>query len=280
MIRKTFALTNTHNELIRGDLRSRESAKNSPAIILCHGFSQFKDWGFIPFLAETLSEAGYVTIAFNFSRNGIGTDLDNLTERDKFAENTYSHELKDLDCLLTAIKSGKIGKGLIDKEKLGLFGHCRGGGVAILQAAQEASIQAVVTWSAISTVDRFNPEQIQNWQKAGYLELENMWSKQLLPVSLSLLKDIQENKERLDILRAASTLTMPTMIIHGDRDETVPVEEAQKIYAHLNSAIKEIIIIEGANHTLGAGHPLRTRNLYLDTAIDLSENWFDKYLNV
>lgn len=280
MIRKSFTLTNTQNELIRGDLRYRESVKNSPAVILCHGFTEFKDWGFFPLVAESLTEAGYVTITFNFSRNGIGTDLDNLTERDKFAQNTYSHELLDLDCVLTAIKSGKIGKGLINHERMGFLGHCRGGGLVLLQAARESAIQAVVTWSAISTVNRFNTEQIQDWQRTGYIELENLWTKNIPPVSLSLLKDIQENKEQLDILHAAAILDKPTLIIHGDRDEIVPVEEAQKLYANLNAAIKELIIIEGANHTLGISHPLRTRNLHLDTAIDLSENWFDKYLNI
>jgi len=53
MMRKCFTLINSHNEIIRGDLRFRESNKNSPAVLLCHGFKGFKDWGFFPLLAET-----------------------------------------------------------------------------------------------------------------------------------------------------------------------------------------------------------------------------------
>lgn len=280
MLRKTFALTNADNEIIRGDLRYRESAKNSATIILCHGFGGFKDWGFFPLLAETLTDSGYVTITFNFSRNGIGADLDNLTEHDKFAVNTYSHELQDLECVLTAIKTSKIGKGLIDQHRLGLFGHCRGGGLAILRAARDKKIQTVVTWSAISTVERFNADDIFNLQKDGFIELESTWSRQNMTVSSSLLKDIQENKDRLDILQAAAKLNVPVLIIHGDQDEDVPVEEARKIFDSLKTDTKDLVIIEGANHMLGSSHPLRTRNSYLDTAMDLSENWFDKYLNI
>ncbi len=280
MLRKTFALTNADNEIIRGDLRYRESAKNSATIILCHGFGGFKDWGFFPLLAETLTDSGYVTITFNFSRNGIGADLDNLTEHDKFAVNTYSHELQDLECVLTAIKTSKIGKGLIDQHRLGLFGHCRGGGLAILRAARDKKIQTVVTWSAISTVERFNADDIFNLQKDGFIELESTWSRQNMTVSSSLLKDIQENKDRLDILQAAAKLNVPVLIIHGDQDEDVPVEEARKIFDSLKTDTKDLVIIEGANHMLGISHPLRTRNSYLDTAMDLSENWFDKYLNI
>ncbi len=280
MIRKSFALTNADNEIIRGDLRYRESAKNSATIILCHGFTGFKDWGFFPLLAENLTDTGYVTITFNFSRNGIGSDLDNLTERDKFAENTYSHELLDLECVMSAIKAAKIGKGLIDQHRLGLFGHCRGGGLAILQAAQDKKIQTVVTWSAISTVERFDADQIFNWQKDGFIEVECTWTKQNMPIARSLLKDIQENKDQLDILHAAAKLKIPVLIIHGDHDDIVPVEEAHKIYASLKTETKDLVIIEGANHILGTSHPLHSRNLFLDTAIDLSENWFDKYLNI
>jgi len=280
MLRKTFALINADNEIIRGDMRYRESAKNSATIILCHGFSGFKDWVFFPLLAETLTDAGYVTITFNFSRNGIGADLDNLTERDKFAANTYSHELHDLECVLTAVKTAKIGKGLIDQHRLGLFGHCRGGGLAILQAARDKKIQTVVTWSAIATVERFNADDIFNWHKDGFIELASPWTRHNMTVSSSLLKDIQENKDRLNILQAAAKLNIPVLIIHGDQDDTVPVEEARQIYNNLKTDDKDLVIIEGANHLLGTSHPLRTRNPYLDTAMDLSENWFDKYLNI
>ena len=55
----------------------------------------------------------FFAITFNFSRNGIGTDLYNITELDKFAINTYSHEITDLKCIIDAIVNGKISKGLM-----------------------------------------------------------------------------------------------------------------------------------------------------------------------
>jgi dienelactone hydrolase len=280
MIRKSFTLTNSHNEIIRGDLRFRESTKNSPTVIICHDFNGFKDWGFFPLLAETLSETSYTTITFNFSRNGIGPDLENFTELDKFARNTSSHQLEDLGCIVNAIKSEKIGKGLIDPDHIGLFGHGHGGGLAILFASRDDMIQTLVIWSSISTLNRYNQDQLTAWEKKGFLEIENKMARHMMSLSISFLKDIQENKNKLDIMKAASKLKIPVLVIHGELDESVPVDEAHTIYSQLKTESKDIMIIEGANHSFGISHPSRTRNPHFDTALDLSESWFDKYLNL
>jgi dienelactone hydrolase len=280
MIRKSFTLTNSQNEIIRGDLRFRESVKNSPAVIICHGLKGFKDWGFFPLLAETLSETSYVTVTFNFSRNGIGPDFENFTELDKFAQNTCSHQLEDLDCIIQAIKSEKIGRGLIDSGRIGLLGHDLGGGLAILFASRNDIIQTLVLWSSVSTVHRYDKAQIAVWEKQGFLEVDNKMTKPMLVLSAAFLKDLQQNKTNLDITKAASDLNIPVLIIHGDRDEIVPVEEAHHIYKQLKSDSKDIMILEGANHNFGITHPFGTRNTHFDTALDLSESWFDRYLNL
>lgn len=280
MIRKSFSLTNSHNEIVRGDLRFRESIKNSPAVIICHDLKGFKDWGFFPLLAETLSDTGYITVTFNFSRNGIGSDLDNFTEPDKFAQNTCSHQLEDLGCLMNAIKSEKIGKGLIDLDHIGLLGHGYGGGLAIVFASRHDMFQTLVVWSCISTVHRYSQDQLIEWERDGFLEIENKSAKQMMSLSVMFLKDIQENKTKLDIEKAASSLKVPVLVIHGELDETVPAEEAHTIYNRLKTESKDLMILEGANHNFGITHPFRTRNPHFDTALDLSESWFDKYLNL
>ena len=84
--------------------------------------------------------------------------MDNFTELDKFARNTYSHELEYLACIMKTIKSEKLGKGLIDLEPIGLFGHSRGVGIAILYASRNNMIQGLVVWSSISTVGRYSRE--------------------------------------------------------------------------------------------------------------------------
>lgn len=279
MIRKNISVTNSESEIIRAEIYHRNAIKDAPVIIICHGFKGFKNWAFFPVLAESLAQADYIALTFNFSRNGIGPDLQNFTELDKFEKNTCSHEIKDLQCIVDAVASGEIGKGLIDPERIGLMGHSRGGGITILYTQNDPRIKSLVTWSAIATVERYSPEQINQWKSQKYLEFENKRTGQLMRVGIELLEDTQKNRAQLNIQAAAEQLETPTLIIHGQEDESVPVEEAQTIYDHIASPSKELMIIEGGTHTFGARHPLESMPKELETVFDLTESWFDRFLS-
>jgi dienelactone hydrolase len=280
MLRRSFSLINSSEELIRGDIRHLEHVKDAPVIVICHGFKGFKDWGFFPSLAENIAEAGYIALSFNFSRNGLGPDPLNFTRLDLFAKNTFTHELADLNFILEAVRERKIGKGLIDSERIGLLGHSRGGGIVLLQTATDKKIQALVTWGAIAYVDRFSKEQVNGWKKDGFIEIENKRTQQLMRLDIDLLNDITKNKKKLNILDAAKTIEAPTLILHGEQDDSVPVNESQQIFDHLKTDIKEIHFIENSNHTFGISHPMQSQSAQFGTVLDLTENWFDRYLTI
>ncbi len=280
MLRKNFTLVNGSEELIRGEYRYREDVRNAPAVVICHGFKGFKDWGFFPWLCERLADDGYVAFSFNFSRNGLGADLQNFTELDKFAENTYTHELSDLKTVIDSIASGELAKGIVDPENIGLMGHSRGGAIALLHAASDARINALVTWSAISTVNRYSDEQIAQWESRGYIEIENRRTGQVMQQKKVLLDDITSNSDSLNLEKACSQLDIPTLIIHGEDDESVPVQEAHSLYSWLDSIDKDLEIIEGGSHTFGIRHPMIATNQVFDTVLDLTESWLDRNLNL
>ena len=279
MMRKSFNLVNSSEEKIQGDIRYREGEKNAPAIIICHGFKGFKDWGFFPVLDERLADDRYVAITFNFSRNGIGADPNNFTELEQFAKNTYSHELDDLKTVVDAIASGEIGKNIIDIAKMGLLGHSRGGGVSLIFAANDERIQCVTTWSAIARVERYNDETIKQWEKEGYIEMENKRTNQMMRLNKEFLEDIKKNGKKLNILKAAEKLEIPALIVHGENDESVPVSEANEIYNSLDGFGNELEIIEGGTHTFGIRHPVEGVTPEFETVVDLTEIFFDKNLS-
>ncbi|MCB0282787.1 MAG: alpha/beta fold hydrolase [Calditrichae bacterium] len=281
MIRKTFHITNDSNEKINIDLRHREDAKEAPAIIIVHGFKGFKNWGFFPDLSERLAMAGYVTITPNLSRNGIGYDFNTFENLDLFANNTHSHELNDLQVVINNIKEEKIGRRTIDLDRLALLGHSRGGGTAIIKAAELGDeIKCLVTWSSVNTFFRFSDEQIRQWEENGFIEIENSRTKQMMRINKSFWDDLNKNKKRFDIIKATESLENPTLFIHGAEDETVHSSSSQELHDSCSSYVKRLEIIDEASHTYGITHPMKKETDAYQTACMLTENWFDNYLNV
>lgn len=242
---------------IRGDIYRDGSAKDT--VVICHGFKGFARWGFFPHLARKISAAGLNAIAFDFSGSGIGADRENTTEERRFTDNTFSAELKDLDRVIAHAQSER----LIEK-KFGLFGHSRGGGVAILHAGSDKDVGALVTWASISHVKRWNAVESGRWRREGFAEITNSRTGQVLKLGTALLDDVETNADgSLDIGTAASKITAPWLILHGASDETVEQGEAKRL--HGASAHSKLRIIPG-NHGFEAKHPLTEVSASLEQA--------------
>lgn len=273
-----FELASEAGDPIRGDVRRSRDPRGETAIVVCHGFKGFKDWGFFPHVCELLAErTDHPVISFNFSLNGIGPDLDSFTELDKFQRNTFSRELSDLGRVLDAIAAGEL-PGLDGRSRFGLLGHSRGGVSAIITAVEDERVRALVTWSSVSYLDRWSDEQKREWKQRGRIEVLNTRTGQMMPLGLELLEDVEENRDRLDLLRAASRLTVPYLIVHGTEDESVDVSEAEEIYGEAPEGTTRLEKIEGTGHTFGAVHPFEGSTPALDRVIDLSAGWFSDNL--
>ena len=281
MVRKVYHIQNKHNEDIALDLRFEEGSRDMPTIIILHGFKGFKDWGFFPDLGRRLTYSGYATVCFNFSRNGIGSNPEIFSEPDKFAENSYSHELDDVRAVVQAIDDGTIGKNIIDRKRMGILGHSRGGAVALLSAREiEDRFLAVTTWAGIANLYRYGDEQIAQWEKRGYIEIENSRTKQIMRINKSFWDDLQANKERFDLLKAVSEMEIPALFIHGAEDTSVPPKESEELFEQCGSFQKKLEIIDNTGHTFGIRHPFDIPTPEYELAVSLTENWFDRHLNV
>jgi hypothetical protein len=58
------------------------------------------------------------------------------------------------------------------------------------------------------------------------------------------------NLEKIDqeCLKMIQKIFIPTLIIHGEKDTLVPLNEAKEIFKHLGTDQKELLIIPAANH--------------------------------
>ena len=249
-----------------------------PCLIFVHGFKGFKDWGFVPFLGEYFANSDFFVITFNFSHNGIGENRLEFTELEKFAENTFSKEIEELDDLVTAYKENYFGE--TKNDLIGLIGHSRGGGISILVAESNNNINACATWSAVANFDRYSERQKKSWRKNGFFEVLNSRTKQVMRLNTGLLEDLENNlDERLNIERSLKKLEKPLLIIHGEQDLAVPLSEAEKIYSWADSSNCEFVIIPKTGHTFDVKHPFEGSNEKFDRVLLETRSFFKKHLN-
>ncbi len=247
---ETFEIPCKDGLTIRGEVYAAETPLGS--VIICHGFKGFAHWAFFPYLARALAEDGLTAITFDFSGSGIGPDRESFTESAAFAGNTFSKDLEDLDLVEDYARRKKWIDG-----KFGLFGHSRGGGMAILFTAAEGSnLNSLVTWSAISYPNRWSPEDVLTWRKRGYAEITNSRTGQVMRLETDLLDDVElYGKTKLNIEGAAAKIRVPWLIVHGTGDETVPSSEAEHLHS-LSKGVSTLRLIEAGNHGFDAKHPL------------------------
>jgi uncharacterized protein len=257
------------------DVRSAGRTSSRPAVVVVHGFKGFKDWGMFPPFAERLARAGFTAVTFNLSGSGVD-DAGEFSLPDRFGHNTFSAELQDLQRVLDPLLAGDLG--VPSPSSLGLLGHSRGGGVATLHTAQDSRVRALVTWAAISRVQRWSAEQQSPWRTAGHTEVQNARTGQILPLYTDVLDDIERNAELLDIGAAAARIRVPWLIIHGSEDESVRFSEAALLKAASRRKQTRLLAIKGGGHTFGATHPWRSTTPELETVFDATLSWLATHL--
>ena len=220
-------------------------------VVIHHGFKGFAHWAFFPYLARELAESGMRAITYDISGSGVGPDRENFSTLEEFETNTFTQELADLDEVIAESRK----RGWIEWS-FGLFGHSRGGGVAILHAAKDEDVRALVTWAAISKVRRMSDQEMNEWRERGHTDIHNSRTGQNMRLGTQLLDEVEAlEKTRLDIPTAARTISVPWLIVHGDADETVTIKEGQRL-ADLSPGHGTLWTVEGGNHAFGASHPV------------------------
>ncbi|MCB2211006.1 alpha/beta fold hydrolase [bacterium] len=111
-------------------------------------------------------------------------------------------------------------------DGVGVFGHSYGGNVALMTAAEDERIRAVVSASAPhslrgvlpASVDRVKP-QIARW--VSMAALDRAIERANRKTGLNYYDSSAEE--------AITKTTAPVLLIHGERDTTVPFESSQRI---------------------------------------------------
>ncbi|PKO58022.1 MAG: dipeptidyl aminopeptidase, partial [Betaproteobacteria bacterium HGW-Betaproteobacteria-19] len=178
-----------------------------PAVVVVHG------WGanaqmMLP-LARPLHDAGF-TVLFIDARCHGRSDDDSFASLPRFAEDA-EHAFDWL-----AAQPG------IDSGRIALLGHSVGAGAVLLCAARRPEVAAVVSVSAFA----HPAEMMQRWL-AGKPVPQWMGRYILDYVQTT----IGHRFDDIAPLTSLGRLQCPVLLIHGEQDGTVPVEDAWRLYA-------------------------------------------------
>jgi pimeloyl-ACP methyl ester carboxylesterase len=192
----------------------------APAIAVLHG------WGangslLLP-IAPYLHEAGYHALFLDARNHGL-SEHDDFSSLPRFAE--------DLEVGIAWLRERD------DVTSIAVAGHSVGAGAAILVASRDPEIVAVVSMSAFA-----HPREMM----AKQLHLSRLPN----PVTGALLWPIERIiGHRLDEFASQNTIedvTCPVLIVHGDADKVIPVEDAFRLFEKVPDG--QVLIVPGGEH--------------------------------
>ncbi|MDP4180847.1 MAG: alpha/beta hydrolase [Bacillota bacterium] len=207
-------------------------AKDSDkTIIMAHGYTnnrlQFKEKTID--LISGLQSKGFNVLVFDFRNAGI-------SEGDKTTLGVY-----EKDDLLGAIKYMKAQ----GSKHIILMGFSMGAATAIHTAAVSKDVEAVISDASFADMDTYLRKNLSVWSGLPKFPFNNTV---LLAVKLMANVDTKTVCPKKEIELVAPR---PVMLIHGEDDDTIPIENSEEIYdAYKKININNITFwrVAGAKH--------------------------------
>lgn len=212
-------------------------------IVFMHGTLSDKNASKSLFLEEFCRKNKIGYTAFDFTGHGASSG--------KYTDGTIGIWLNDALAIIDRITTGR----------LILVGSSMGGWVSLLAAVKRPDrIKAVVGLAAAAdfTIDvwnSFSEKQKKEIREKSVIYTPNGWTEEGDPWALSLFEDAEKylllkEKDSLDI-------RCPITLIHGAKDDCVPVETPFKIMNSVKSVNVKVIVLKESGHRLSAPSELR-----------------------
>lgn len=205
------------------------------AVIYVHGFPSHCQSHSSKRLCRMLRWCGYLVLRFDVSNTA--------SSEGNFENKLMSKEAEDIKYAIDFLEKNYKYKQLV------LLGVSTGAVEACLYAYKDKRINKVILLGGESDLKEavhydFSDEQIKSFQKKGFIiyHAPEKWYH-----GKKLNKAFYDEFFTLDIQKAVKKYKKSILIIHGSKDEAVPVSNAHALYAMANEP-KKLVIIKGADH--------------------------------
>jgi pimeloyl-ACP methyl ester carboxylesterase len=230
-MKQKISFQSSRGHILSGVLSDPAGNRCLPIMVLCHGLSTGKDGRTCVTLEETWNRKKISTFRFDFFGHGE-------SEGD-FADLTISEAVDNVRSALGFVKDSRY-------EWIGLFGSSFGGYAALLTASCSDELRVLTLKSPVSDylgllIARDHNRDIQSWKQDGFIFVEGTDGKKI-----RLNYSFFEEAEKISGCLRAENIKAPTLIVHGDRDETVPIAQSRRTADLIPCC--QLEIIEGADH--------------------------------
>ncbi len=202
-----------------------DASDKSKIVLIGHGVTGNLDRPWAEALADALAGAGYPALRFSFAGNGdSGGD---------FRDCTVSKEVADLGAVIDAAKEAGYGEIIY-------AGHSMGGAVGVLRASGDDRINRLISLAGMVHTAKFAEVEFgMETPDQGV-----MWEDEDCPLSSVFVDDMNAIGT---VLGKAADIHAPWLLVHGDADDVVPIEESREIFARANEP-KRLVELPGVNH--------------------------------
>ncbi len=229
------------SELATSGIVALPEGNTAKAVILCHGFLSDKNSRTNLRLTDLLNAQNIATLRFDWV--GMGESPE------PFSQLRLSACAEQLDDAYHTLES----KGY---DQIGLIGSSFGGYMALLRAPHFPRLRAlglkcpVVDFPEVLQLE-FGDEGMTHWRKHD--QIPDMGEGHgPLPLAFSFFTECLHH----NAYEAASHISSPTLIVHGDQDEVIPRHQIDEVLLSLQTP-KQLKLIPGADHRFGQPETFR-----------------------
>jgi dipeptidyl aminopeptidase/acylaminoacyl peptidase len=211
-------------------------AQPLPAVVLPHGGPESRDVAEFAPLVQLLAGRGYAVLQVNFRGSaGYGAAFEQAGRRE------WGGAMQDD---VTDGTRWLIGEGIADAERLCIVGWSYGGYAALMGLVREPALyRCAASIAGISDLRRLARDN-----SMSYL------SGQMTAVRIGRPWRDGPQLAAASPLQRANAITAPVLLVHGDRDRVVDVDQSRAMERALADAGRPVTYLEiaGGNHALAA----------------------------
>ena len=221
---------NSKGDKLCGILLNPTMDRSKPIIILVHGFSSNKNTKGFLLLRELLKQKNISTFRIDIYGHGESEGkLENIT---------VSEGVDDIISAINYLKN-------CGYKKVGLLGGSFGGNAGIMAAAKTNDLFLLALKSPVSSYQErydklLSKQEIKKWKEKGFRMIEDYGN--LIKVNYDYYDDFKNNIG----YKVAHLIKIPTIIVHGDSDESVPVEQSIRLSKLIPDC--KLVLIKKADH--------------------------------